>query len=178
MLLQEVQRQGDELEKQLKALAGMKNNNPRNVPGVPYIKWQPGFIPIKNAKTLRAKCKQTNLHEAIPSRIETAALQFWNAGVDYVAESYLVLYLDAQFLLMVQQLLATLLSASSCTRFDIQVYVAYVHICIFACRRNCCYCSAETGCVDETVLQKVVTTVMMKCVPIQTVPASRFAAAG
>lgn len=60
MLLQEVLRHGDELEKQLKALAGMKNNNPRNVPGVPYVKWQPGFIPTKNAKTLREKCKQTH----------------------------------------------------------------------------------------------------------------------
>ena len=55
--LQEVQRHGDELEAQLKALAGMKNNNPRRAPGVPYTKWQPAYIPCNSAKTLREKSK-------------------------------------------------------------------------------------------------------------------------
>lgn len=55
-ILQEVQRQGDELAACLKSLAGVKNNNPRNAPGVPYTKWQPGFVPTnRSGKALHAK---------------------------------------------------------------------------------------------------------------------------
>lgn len=76
--LQEVQRKGNDLEKQLKALAGIKNNNPRNVPGVPYIKWQPGFIPTRNAQTLREKSKYI-CHCRVTSG------QSWDTCVDRVA---------------------------------------------------------------------------------------------
>ena len=37
--LQEVQRHGEQLKMWLKSLAGNRNNNPANVPGVPYIKY-------------------------------------------------------------------------------------------------------------------------------------------
>ena len=47
--MQEVQQHGHKLQAWLKSLAGIKNNNPRNAPGVAYTKWQQGFVPTNRA---------------------------------------------------------------------------------------------------------------------------------
>lgn len=58
MQLQEEQRHGRELDAHLKALAGMKNNNPKDWPGVSYIKLQPRYVPKRNAEIMRAKSER------------------------------------------------------------------------------------------------------------------------
>ncbi|KAL3148110.1 hypothetical protein ABBQ38_014391 [Trebouxia sp. C0009 RCD-2024] len=73
---EEEQRHGNELDARLKGLAGMRNNNPKNWPGVTHIKLQPRYIPKRNAATIREKNPDWQ-PKGKPTVDPAFALQLW-----------------------------------------------------------------------------------------------------